>query len=256
MRSKLRRGKDLHRRAIGRREQVERLTATQQKQIEQTRLLGEMLEDKSRRIDSVLRESSTIFEQRLKSLRDLHGKTEAAWRDQFTAHGGYEIDYWSLADNRPNVVATRKGSGGGQSLIWSAHTDVVPVTPEQAEQWEGAGPFSGGDGNIVNVLAGLKITFHHGVYCAVRPFGFVGSVGYGVAEDDYVRPHSAVDFYLREKPPNGLSELFQPRRGLTDLGFTGIADQKEVPAAHPCPHVGRAYGGGDAKQVQANSRDP
>jgi acetylornithine deacetylase len=68
-------------------------------------------------------------------------------RDQFTAHGGYEIDYWSLADNRPNVVATRKGSGGepsgSRSLIWSAHTDVVPVTPEQAEQWEGAGPFSG-----------------------------------------------------------------------------------------------------------------
>ena len=34
--------------------------------------------------------------------------------------------------NRPNVVAVRKGAGGGRSLIWSAHTDVVPVTPEQA----------------------------------------------------------------------------------------------------------------------------
>jgi acetylornithine deacetylase len=64
-------------------------------------------------------------------------------RDQFATHGGYDVDYWSLADNRPNVVANRKGTGGGRSLIWSAHTDVVPVTPEQAEQWQGAGPFSG-----------------------------------------------------------------------------------------------------------------
>ncbi|HEY7032331.1 MAG TPA: M20/M25/M40 family metallo-hydrolase [Thermomicrobiales bacterium] len=64
-------------------------------------------------------------------------------RDRFAADGDYEIDYWSLVENRPNVVATRRGSGGGRSLIWSAHTDVVPVTPEQAEQWQGAGPFSG-----------------------------------------------------------------------------------------------------------------
>lgn len=63
-------------------------------------------------------------------------------RDQYTTEGDYEVDYWSLAENRPNVVATRKGAGGGKSLIWSAHTDVVPVTPEQAEQWYGD-PFSG-----------------------------------------------------------------------------------------------------------------
>ena len=65
-------------------------------------------------------------------------------RDQFNAFGSFdEIDFWEVAQNRPNVVAVRKGEGGGRSLIWSAHTDVVPVTPEQAEQWEGAGPLSG-----------------------------------------------------------------------------------------------------------------
>ena len=65
-------------------------------------------------------------------------------RDQFNASGAFsEVDYWELATNRPNVVAVRKGSGGGRSLLWAAHTDVVPVTPEQAEQWDGAGPFSG-----------------------------------------------------------------------------------------------------------------
>lgn len=31
---------------------------------------------------------------------------------------------------RPNVVATRTGKGGGRSLILSAHIDVVPVEPE------------------------------------------------------------------------------------------------------------------------------
>jgi len=64
-------------------------------------------------------------------------------RDQLEAIGGFEIDYYEIAWNRPNVVATRKGAGGGRSLIWAAHTDVVPVTPEQREQWVGSGPFSG-----------------------------------------------------------------------------------------------------------------
>jgi acetylornithine deacetylase len=64
-------------------------------------------------------------------------------RDQLQQTGGYEIDYYEVATNRPNVVATRKGAGGGRSLIWAAHTDVVPVTPEQREVWVGSGPFSG-----------------------------------------------------------------------------------------------------------------
>ncbi len=68
----------------------------------------------------------------------------AEWlRDQFTSMGGFTIDYYEVETNRPNVVATRKGTGGGRSLIWAAHHDVVPVTPEQREQWIGSGPFSG-----------------------------------------------------------------------------------------------------------------
>ena len=65
-------------------------------------------------------------------------------RDQFRLFEAFDtVDSWEVAERRPNVVAVRKGSGGGRSLTWSAHTDVVPVTPEQAEQWSGAGPFSG-----------------------------------------------------------------------------------------------------------------
>jgi acetylornithine deacetylase len=64
--------------------------------------------------------------------------------EQFNLFGAFDnVDVWEVAERRPNVVATRKGSGGGQSLTWSSHIDVVPVTPEQAEQWEGEGPFSG-----------------------------------------------------------------------------------------------------------------
>lgn len=65
-------------------------------------------------------------------------------RDQLAASGAFtKVDAWADAPNRPNVVAVRSGAGGGRSLTWAAHTDVVPVTPEQAEQWSGPGPFSG-----------------------------------------------------------------------------------------------------------------
>src|SRR5918998_5056537 len=65
-------------------------------------------------------------------------------RAQFQQSEAFDtVDSWEVAESRPNVVTVLKGSGGGRSLTWSAHTDVVPVTPEQAEQWSGAGPFSG-----------------------------------------------------------------------------------------------------------------
>jgi len=65
-------------------------------------------------------------------------------RDQFSSQGGYDqVDFWEQEPNRANVVAVRTGAGGGRSLIWASHTDVVPVTPEQREQWHGGNPFSG-----------------------------------------------------------------------------------------------------------------
>lgn len=65
-------------------------------------------------------------------------------RAQLEASGAFGmVDVWEAAPNRPNVVGVRRGRGGGRSLTWAAHIDVVPVTSEQAEQWEGAGPFSG-----------------------------------------------------------------------------------------------------------------
>ena len=67
-------------------------------------------------------------------------------RDQLLATGGFDtVDLWEKSENRPNLVAVRRGAGGGggRSLTWAAHTDVVPVSPEQAAQWSGVGPFAG-----------------------------------------------------------------------------------------------------------------
>jgi acetylornithine deacetylase/succinyl-diaminopimelate desuccinylase-like protein len=83
---------------------------------------------------------------------DLAERPAQSWlRDQLAASSVFDsVDYWEVEERRPNVVAVMKGSGGGRSLTWASHTDVVPVTPEQADQWVGEGPFSGEvrDGNL------------------------------------------------------------------------------------------------------------
>ncbi len=40
---------------------------------------------------------------------------------------GFEIDRWDALPGRPNVVAVRKGTGGGRSLAVNGHIDVVPA---------------------------------------------------------------------------------------------------------------------------------
>lgn len=44
-------------------------------------------------------------------------------------HAGYSVPDWDLSE-RPNVRASLKGLGGGRSLLFNGHVDVVPVTPE------------------------------------------------------------------------------------------------------------------------------
>lgn len=106
------------------------------------------------RAGEIVRFASKFLQQR--SINpDLEPNPEAErpaqdWlRDRLEASGVFTtVDAWEVAANRPNVVARRAGAGCpdgaiGRSLTWAAHTDVVPVTPEQATQWSGAGPFSG-----------------------------------------------------------------------------------------------------------------
>ena len=112
-------------------------------------VLDRVLTAIDQRSDEIVQFASTLIQQPSINpdleLNDDAERPAQEWlRDQFAAMGSFSnIDFWEVEKNRPNVVAVREGSGGGRSLIWSSHTDVVPVTPEQAAQWDGAGPFSG-----------------------------------------------------------------------------------------------------------------
>ena len=68
-------------------------------------------------------------------------------RDVLAEGGGFDhLALWAedSEGRRPNVVATRRGTGeGGRSLVWCGHTDVVPVSPEQAAAWTAGDPFGG-----------------------------------------------------------------------------------------------------------------
>lgn len=53
---------------------------------------------------------------------------------------GYSPVEWSY-EGRPNVASTWKGSGGGSSLLFNGHVDVVPATPDHhwtRDPWSGA----------------------------------------------------------------------------------------------------------------------
>ncbi|MDX6523142.1 MAG: acetylornithine deacetylase, partial [Gaiellales bacterium] len=44
---------------------------------------------------------------------------------------GLDVDVWEAAPSRPNVVGRLAGSGGGRSLMFCGHTDVVAGSAEQ-----------------------------------------------------------------------------------------------------------------------------
>ncbi len=54
---------------------------------------------------------------------------------------GAEVDLFAVEPGRENAVGTIKGAGGGRSLIYNGHVDVVPVGDLDA--WTSGSPFSG-----------------------------------------------------------------------------------------------------------------
>lgn len=54
---------------------------------------------------------------------------------------GAEVDLFAVEPRRENTVGTIKGSGGGRSLIFNGHVDVVP--PGDPANWQSGNPFSG-----------------------------------------------------------------------------------------------------------------
>ncbi len=53
---------------------------------------------------------------------------------------GFGLDIVAPDPERPNYVLTRKGKGGGRSLIVNGHLDTVP--PVRPEEWRGGDPWS------------------------------------------------------------------------------------------------------------------
>ncbi len=54
---------------------------------------------------------------------------------------GLETDLWEQEKGRANLVGVYRGAGGGKSLIFNGHTDVVP--PDPLEEWTKSSPWSG-----------------------------------------------------------------------------------------------------------------
>lgn len=54
---------------------------------------------------------------------------------------GLKTDMWAVEKGRDNLVGTYQGTGGGKSLIFNGHVDVVPPGPDAL--WTEAGPWSG-----------------------------------------------------------------------------------------------------------------
>lgn len=54
---------------------------------------------------------------------------------------GAEVDVFGLEHGRENAVGVICGAGGGRSLIYNGHVDVVP--PGRADNWSDGDPFSG-----------------------------------------------------------------------------------------------------------------
>ena len=54
---------------------------------------------------------------------------------------GAEVDVFALEPGRDNAVGVVRGTGGGRSLIYNGHVDVVPPGP--VDNWTRGDPFSG-----------------------------------------------------------------------------------------------------------------
>jgi len=54
---------------------------------------------------------------------------------------GFETDMFAVEGGRENLVGPLKGTGGGKSLMFNGHVDVVP--PGDDLEWTIAGPWSG-----------------------------------------------------------------------------------------------------------------
>ena len=107
----------------------------------------------------------------------------AEWLVKMCHDLGFEVQLQQTAPGRPNVIARRRGSGGGRSILLTGHTDTVSV-----ENMEGD-PFDGrveegrlyGRGSV-DMKGGLAVIL--GAAAALRDQPLAGDLWLGFVTDE------------------------------------------------------------------------
>lgn len=124
---------------------------------------------------------------------------ETDW-DELKKHPGYRPVARGY-ENRPNIVATLKGKGGGRSLLLNGHTDVIPVG--NGEGWSDD-PWSASirDGRIygrgsADMKSGVASHILAVEYLKAAGIELNGDVLINVVIDEEVSGHGTLDTVIR-----------------------------------------------------------
>lgn len=131
---------------------------------------------------------------------------------------GLEIDMWDMDPDeiqkhpaaavvtesyvgRPNIVATRKGTGGGRSLLTNGHTDVIPAGPRESwtdDPWSAsirAGRIYGRGAS--DMKSGVACQILAVQYLAEAGIKLKGDVLLNLVVDEEISGHGTLDTVLR-----------------------------------------------------------
>ena len=104
-------------------------------------------------------------------------------------------------EGRPNIVATRKGVGGGRSLLLNGHTDVIPEGPRESwtdDPWEAAirdnRIYGRGSSDMKSGVASQVLAVEYIEEAGIR---LKGDVLVNLVVDEEVSGHGTLDTVLR-----------------------------------------------------------
>ncbi len=166
------------------------------------------------------RDKAIAFLQKMITIPSVTGDEAAiqAFLNEYMTNIGLDVDMWETDwealkkhpgyrpvdrgyENRPNIVATFKGAGGGRSLLLNGHTDVIPVG--NGEGWSD-NPWSGliRDGRIYGRgSADMKsgVASHIMAVEFMKELGLQpkGDVYINVVIDEEVSGHGTLDTVIR-----------------------------------------------------------
>jgi acetylornithine deacetylase len=166
------------------------------------------------------RDKAIAFLQKMITIPSVTGDEAAiqAFLNDYMTNIGLDVDMWETDweelkkhpgyrpvdrgyENRPNIVATFKGAGGGRSLLLNGHTDVIPVG--NGEGWSD-NPWSGliRDGRIYGRgSADMKsgVASHIMAVEFMKELGLQpkGDVYINVVIDEEVSGHGTLDTVIR-----------------------------------------------------------